>query len=89
MAIAAAVAHIKRIPLVISPHGCLEPWALCYKKIKKHLALKTYQGVVLQEASLFVATANQEAESIRRSGYYQPVAVIPACHHIAHFYHRS
>ncbi len=77
LAVAALVAHIKRIPLVISPHGCLEPWALDYKKIKKNLALKTYQGMVLRAASLFVATANQEAESIRRLGHYQPVAIIP------------
>lgn len=77
LAIAALVAHFKRIPFIISPHGCLEPWALSYKKNKKYLALKTYQGVVLRSASMFVATANQEAQSIRSLGYRQPIAVIP------------
>ncbi|MDH4395553.1 MAG: glycosyltransferase [Limnobacter sp.] len=77
LAVAALVALIKRIPYIISPHGCLEPWALCYKRHKKFLALKTYQGAVLKSASMFVATANQEAQSIRNLGYLQPIAVIP------------
>lgn len=77
LVIAGLIARIKRIPLVISPHGCLEPWALNYKRNKKNLALKTYQGAVLRSASMFIATANQELESIRRLGYRQPIAVIP------------
>ena len=77
LAVAALVARRRRIPLVISPHGCLEPWALGYKHRKKWLALKTYQGAVLRAASLFVATANQELESILQLGLRQPVAVIP------------
>jgi len=77
LAVAALVACKKRIPLVISPHGCLEPWALGFKKNKKKLALMTYQGAVLRSASMFIATANQELESIRNLGYRQPIAVIP------------
>lgn len=77
LAVAALVAHRKKIPLVISPHGCLEPWALEHKRGKKMLALKTYQGVLLRSASLLVATADQELESIRRLNLRQSVAVIP------------
>ena len=77
LAVAALVARRRRIPLVISSHGCLEPWALGYKHRKKWLALKIYQGVVLRSAALFVATANQELESIRQLRLRQPVAVIP------------
>lgn len=77
LAVAALVARMKRIPIVISPHGCLEPWALGFKHNKKKLALMTYQGAILRSASMFIATANQELESIRRLGYRQPVAVIP------------
>lgn len=77
LAIGALVARRARIPLVISPHGCLEPWTLGYKHRKKALALRTYQGASLRSASLFVATANQEATSIRRLGLRQPVAIIP------------
>ncbi len=77
LAVAALVAWRWGIPLVISPHGCLEPWALGYKHRKKWLALKLYQGAILRSASLFVATANQELESIRQLRIRQAVAVIP------------
>lgn len=77
LAIAALLAHRRGIPLVISPHGCLEPWALKYKHFKKLLALKIYQGAILRSASLFVATADQELASIRNLGFQQPVAVVP------------
>lgn len=77
LAVTALVARRKNIPFVISPHGCLEPWALGYKRHKKWFALKRYQGEILRSASLFVATANQELESIRLLGLHQPVAVIP------------
>ena len=77
LAIAALVARMRRIPIVISPHGCLEPWALRHKRLKKWLALNMYQGMVLRSASLFVATASQELNSIRKLGLSQSIAVIP------------
>jgi glycosyltransferase involved in cell wall biosynthesis len=77
LAVAALVARMRRITLVISPHGCLEPWALGYKHRKKWLALKTYQNAILRSSSLLIATAEQELESIRRLGLRQAVAIIP------------
>lgn len=77
LAVAAFAAHKAKIPVVISPHGCLEPWALQYKRSKKFLALKTYQGVILRNASSFVATARQELESIRKLKLLQPIAILP------------
>lgn len=77
LAVAALISKKKKITLVISPHGCLEPWSLKYKHHKKWLALKTYQGAILRWTSLFVATAHQELKSIRQLGLHQPVAVIP------------
>ncbi len=77
LAAAALVARKRGLPLVISPHGCLEPWALGYKRHKKLLALRTYQGAILRLAALFVATADQEANSVRRLGLRQPIAIIP------------
>ena len=64
LAIAALVALREKIPLLISPHGCLEPWALKYKHLKKIIALKTYQGMLLRSAAMFVATAEQELSLI-------------------------
>jgi glycosyltransferase involved in cell wall biosynthesis len=77
LAVAAIISKSNNIPLILSPHGCMEPVALGYKFYKKWLALKTYQGIVLRNVSLFVATAEQEKDSIRRLGYKQPIAVIP------------
>lgn len=65
------------LPIVISPHGCLETWALSYKSKKKRIALMTYQGMLLRSASLFYATSSQELASIRGLGFQQPVAVLP------------
>jgi len=77
LAVGALVAHRRGLPVIISAHGCLEPWALRYKRHKKWFALKVYQGAIMRSASLFVATADQEADSIRRLGLQQPVAIIP------------
>lgn len=77
LALASLVARKKSLILVISPHGCLEPVALGYKRLKKILALKIYQGPILRMASLFVATAYQEENSIRKLGLKQPIAIIP------------
>lgn len=65
------------IPLVIHPRGMLEPWALQYRSWKKYLALWIYQRRDLETAALLFATAEQEAESIRKLGLRQPIAIIP------------
>ena len=67
----------QKIPLVVQPRGMLEPWALAFRGWKKRLALSLYQRRDLRSAALFIATAEQEAESIRRVGLQQPIAVIP------------
>jgi glycosyltransferase involved in cell wall biosynthesis len=75
---AARVAAKHRIPLVISPHGMLEPWALQDKRTKKRIALALYQRSALESASLLMVTAQSEYESVRRVGLRQPVAIVPA-----------
>jgi glycosyltransferase involved in cell wall biosynthesis len=65
------------IPLVIHPHGTLEPWALQYRGWKKRLALRLYQQEDLETVALFFANSEQEAEGIRRLGLKQPIAIIP------------
>lgn len=70
-------AHSRGIPLVVAPRGMLEPWAINNSKWKKKLAWALYQKRDLQKATVFHATAQSEAESIRRLGFKQPIAVIP------------
>lgn len=65
------------IPLVTHLRGMLEPWALGWRATKKRLALALYQRRDLNLAALLVATAEQEAENLRRFGLRQPIAVIP------------
>jgi glycosyltransferase involved in cell wall biosynthesis len=64
-------------PLVISPHGMLEPRAFADRRWRKHLAMALGQRAVLEAASLLVATSASEAEGIRRAGFRQPIAVVP------------
>jgi glycosyltransferase involved in cell wall biosynthesis len=77
LAVASYLASAKGIPVVVSPHGCLESWALQHRGWKKKLALALYQKRIFSKASMMVATARQELESIRRLGIGSPVAVIP------------
>ncbi len=74
---AAITARKLNVPFLVHPRGLLEPWALEYRGWKKRLALRLYQRRDLESAALLFATAEQEAESIRRLGLRQPVAVIP------------
>ncbi len=68
---------LRDIPVVTHPRGMLEPWALEYRSWKKRLAMMLYQRRDLESVAVFIATAEQEAESIRRVGLRQPIAVIP------------
>jgi glycosyltransferase involved in cell wall biosynthesis len=54
----------------------LEPWSLGYRKIKKAICWRLYQQRTLAGATAFSVTSEQEAESVRRLGFRQPVAVI-------------
>lgn len=65
------------VPLVVSPHGMLEPWALKFKASKKKTAWRLWVKKDLLSASGFCATSMQEAQNIRALGFKQPIAVIP------------
>ena len=65
------------LPTIVAPRGMLEPWSLRHKRWKKRLAWQLYQKRDLQRVTAFHATAVSEAESIRRLGFKQPIAVIP------------
>ena len=73
----AAASRRYGVPLVVQPHGMLEPWSLAHKAMKKQLAMALFQRRDLRSAKLFVATSGAEFDSIRRLGFSQPVAIIP------------
>jgi len=70
-------ARKNQIPLVISPHGMLTPWALKQKRLKKGLAFALYQYRDLQSAALLHATAASEVGDIRRLRLKPPVVIAP------------
>jgi glycosyltransferase involved in cell wall biosynthesis len=70
-------ARLRGTPLVLSPLGMLEPWALAQGATKKRIALLMYQRKDLERASAIQATALGEVESVRRLGIRTPVALIP------------
>ncbi len=65
------------IPIVISPRGMLDPWALSVKKWKKRLGLFLYQQADLKRAAAFHAASDIEAQNIRNFGLTQPVITAP------------
>lgn len=75
--IAGSCARRFKIPLVISPHGMLEAWAMGYKRRKKRIARCLYQQDILDAATLFIVSAESELESLRREGLRQAAAVAP------------
>ena len=74
---AARAARLHGVPLVVQPHGMLEPWALQHKALKKRLAMALFQWRDLQAANVLVATSAGEYRNLRHLGLSQPVAVIP------------
>jgi glycosyltransferase involved in cell wall biosynthesis len=66
-----------RKPLVISPRGMLDAWSLERSRVRKAFAARLYENRNLRSARLLHATSELEAESIRRYGLRQPIAVLP------------
>jgi len=64
-------------PVVISPHGMLDPWALKNSAWKKKLVGWLFANESLRQAVCIHALCQSEAESIRAYGLKNPIAVIP------------
>ncbi|MGP3726347.1 glycosyltransferase [Cereibacter sphaeroides] len=64
-------------PVMISPHGMLDGWALNNSAWKKRLALMLFEQRNLSGAACLHALADNERMAIRALGVSAPVAVIP------------
>lgn len=71
------VSRASRRPVVISPHGMLDSWALKNSGLKKRIALHLFEGANLRRAACFHALNREEANAIRAIGITAPVAIIP------------
>ncbi|MFT0625593.1 glycosyltransferase [Ectopseudomonas guguanensis] len=65
-----------KVPLVVSPHGMLEPWAFAHKRAKKWLAWHLYQRRCLESADLLLVNSLREYQTLRSLGLKPPIAVI-------------
>jgi len=64
-------------PLLVSPHGMLDAWALRNSAWKKRLAGRLFTNKTLHRAACIHALCESEYRSIRRYGLRNPVCVIP------------
>lgn len=64
-------------PLLVSPHGMLDPWALGNAAWKKRVAGWLYENRHLRRASCLHALNDAEYRAIRAYGLRNPVAIIP------------
>lgn len=65
-----------RIPVIIHPHGMLEPWALNRSGWKKQMVGRLWEFENLRRAACLRATSASELKAIRTFGLKNPVAVI-------------
>lgn len=63
-------------PVIISPHGMLDPWALRNSRQKKQVAEFLFEKSNLKGAACLHALNVSELESIRAYGLENPVAII-------------
>ena len=66
-----------RCKLVISPRGCLAPWALNRSRWKKCVSRMLGQYANLFRADMLHATCEKEYREIRAFGLKQPVLILP------------
>lgn len=64
-------------PLVLSPRGMLEPWAMAQRGWLKRLALWTWEGRNLRAARVIHATSEAEAAGVRSLALGAPCLVVP------------
>jgi poly(glycerol-phosphate) alpha-glucosyltransferase len=74
---AAKAAHQAGCPVVVSPRGMFQPWAMKRGGARKRLLRSFVVDRYLKRCALFHALTAQELSEIRGEGLRQPVAVIP------------
>lgn len=67
----------RRVPIVVSPHGSLQEWALKRSPWKKSMASFAYERDNLKNAVCLHATAEAEIRDFRDYGLSNPIALIP------------
>lgn len=71
------LAQQAQVPLLISIHGMLEPWAVQRSRWKKKLAGWLFENRNITAASCLHALCDAEAQNLRALGLRNPIAVVP------------
>ncbi len=71
------LARERGLPVIVSPRGMLDGWALRRAAIKKRLVGWLFHDRLVRGASCLHALNEEEARAFRRIGLRAPVAVIP------------
>jgi poly(glycerol-phosphate) alpha-glucosyltransferase len=64
-------------PMMVAPHGSLDPWALSNAAWKKRVASLLFKNRQLHKASCIRALCQSESEAIRAYGLANPISIIP------------
>jgi poly(glycerol-phosphate) alpha-glucosyltransferase len=76
--IASLILHRSRnTPLIVSPHGMLDAWALARSGTRKKIVGRLFQNAQLRAAAVLHALNASEARAFRSYGFNGPIAVIP------------
>ncbi len=74
---AAYAARRTKKPLIVTPHGMLEPWAFRYRAWRKKPFWRLIERRNVELASVLHATSDEELVHLRGLGLRNPIAVIP------------
>jgi glycosyltransferase involved in cell wall biosynthesis len=75
--VAKNIGRQRGVPVIIHPHGMLEPWALRRSSWKKQMTGRLWEYENLQRAACLRVTSADELKSVRSFGLKNPVALIP------------
>jgi poly(glycerol-phosphate) alpha-glucosyltransferase len=67
----------RRTPVIVSPHGMLDPWAVRHGGLKKRLASALFVRRLLGRAVCLHSLCAEETAAIRAAGLAAPVCQIP------------
>lgn len=75
--VAKNLGRTKSVPVIVHPHGMLEPWALRRSSWKKQMTGRLWEFENLRAAACVRVTSTDELKSVRDFGLRNPVALIP------------
>ena len=70
------IAKLKKIKIIISPHGMLDPFSLSQKKIKKKIAWLLYQKLMFNYSDLIIVNSKLEKKNVKKKIQFKKKIII-------------